>query len=193
MWAIQGCAAQMGPFFTRNPLKTWVHFSEEKPLDMGPFFQNVQNFGCFLIQNFYNFWVFAINRPIFQEKYLEMDTFGKNDPLKRIRVSRLGRHIPVQIKSEYPPEMHPCPSMYERVHLWANFSQQIFYYLYIHQYNIENRQYLVNMKAVVISCNYFSCWAGSPKPHTVLLYSSWLFSKYFNFMHSNQLLCGTTY
>ncbi len=37
-----GMCCQMGRFFTRNPW-TWVNFSGENPLDMGPFFQN---FGC---------------------------------------------------------------------------------------------------------------------------------------------------
>ncbi len=77
----------MGRFFIRNPW-TWVHFSEENPLDIGPFFQNVQNFGCLPSKVPTNFGCSQCehpkilkNRPIFREKSLEMGTFfGKNDP-----------------------------------------------------------------------------------------------------------------
>ncbi len=63
---------------------------------MGLFFQNVQNVGCLPSQ-------ILKNGPIIiSREFLEMGTFfGKNDPLKRVRVSRLRRHIPVQVKSEY--------------------------------------------------------------------------------------------
>ncbi len=72
-------------FFTRNP-QTWFHFSEQKP------------------QTWVHFSKIFKNRPIFQEKSQEMGTFfGKNDPQKRVRVLRLGWHIPVQIKFKYPP------------------------------------------------------------------------------------------
>ena len=51
------------------------HFSEEKPLDMGPFVQNVQHFGCLPSKIFTEHPKIVKNRPIFQEKSLEMGTF----------------------------------------------------------------------------------------------------------------------
>ena len=47
------------------------------------------------------------NWPIFCEKSLEKGTFfGQNDPQKRVRVSRLGPHIPVQPKVEQATPPH---------------------------------------------------------------------------------------
>ena len=87
---IRGSAAQMGCFFIRNPL-TWVHFSQEKPLDMHSFFQNVQNFGCLPSKiskicgcSPCEHPHFLRNRPIFREKSLKMGpVFGKNDTPSR--------------------------------------------------------------------------------------------------------------
>ena len=45
---------------TRNPL-TWVHFSEEKLLGMGPLFQNVQNFECLTLKKKKETFIFEKN------------------------------------------------------------------------------------------------------------------------------------
>ncbi len=79
--------------FSQEILRHGSTFQRKKPLDMGSFIQNVQNFGCLPSK----ISKILKNRPIFQEKSLEMGTFFWQ------RVSRLGRHIPVQIKFEYPP------------------------------------------------------------------------------------------
>ncbi len=85
----------------------WVVFFHKKSLDMGPLFTGktlrygfiFQKFGC-LPSKISRYSAcehpkILKNRPIFQEKSLEMATFfGKNDTQKRVRVSRLGRHTP---------------------------------------------------------------------------------------------------
>ncbi len=91
-----------GSCFHRISLDMCLFF-RIKTLKHGSIFQNVQNFVCqVVIQNFKNFRVSAMRTPencdrpgsIFRVKPLEMGTFfSKNDPQKRVTVSRLGRHV----------------------------------------------------------------------------------------------------
>ncbi len=72
-----------GLFFHEKSLNMGPLFRGKTLRHAGPFFQNVQNFGCLPSKISKIFRCSHENRPTFREKFLEMGTFfGNNDPQK---------------------------------------------------------------------------------------------------------------
>ncbi len=106
----KGMCHPKGFFFMRNP-QTWVHFSKEKPQTWVHFSKMFKNLGVWHPKFLKFLGVSHGKHPknlkigLYFEKNPQKQApfFGKNDPQKRVSVLRLGQHIPVQTKSEYPP------------------------------------------------------------------------------------------